>query len=207
MKCSAIVTLRRVAPATVSKSRGVSTGMAENPVLLRCSWHIWTTSTEGFTSQLCNRSATSPISIGAVPELLTLIRTGMSALSTGATSRCNAKQQRNRSHLPQSLVNASATCKAAEDDCLERRKLDQTARPITRSLQGRAGRQRTVLEPLDNVPTLARAAPKPRGNGVSASIRRRRTWAWSYGQNIQMLVVTLRDPKMLRGSSCSECRG
>jgi hypothetical protein len=42
------------------------------------------------------------------------------------------------------------------------------------SLQGRAGRQRTVLEPLDNVSTLVRAAPKPRGNGVSASIRWRR---------------------------------
>jgi hypothetical protein len=29
------------------------------------------------------------------------------------------------------------------------------------------------------------------------------------GQNIQMLVsvVTLREPKMLRGSFCSECRG
>jgi len=27
--------------------------------------------------------------------------------------------------------------------------LDQTARPIARSLQGRAGRQRTVLEPLE----------------------------------------------------------
>src|SRR5229473_4784048 len=49
--------------------------------------------------------------------------------------------------------------------------LDQTARLIARSLQGRAGRQRTVLEPLENVPTLARAAPKPRGHGVSASMR------------------------------------
>jgi hypothetical protein len=40
--------------------------------------------------------------------------------------------------------------------------LDQkTARLIARSLQGRAGRQRTVLEPLENVPTLVRAAPKP----------------------------------------------
>jgi len=53
--------------------------------------------------------------------------------------------------------------------------LDQTVRPIARSLQGRAGRQRTVLEPLENVPTraraaLARAAPKPRGHGVSASM-------------------------------------
>jgi hypothetical protein len=27
--------------------------------------------------------------------------------------------------------------------------LDQTVRPIARSLQGRAGRQRTVLEPLE----------------------------------------------------------
>jgi hypothetical protein len=50
--------------------------------------------------------------------------------------------------------------------------LDQTVRPIARSLQGRAGRQRTVLEPLENVSTLAKAAPKPRGHGVSASIGR-----------------------------------
>src|ERR1700693_625582 len=59
---------------------------------------------------------------------------------------------------------------------------------IARCLQGRAGRQRTVLEPLENVPTFARAAPKPRGNGVSASMRRRRAWAWSNGQNMQMLA-------------------
>ncbi len=49
--------------------------------------------------------------------------------------------------------------------------LDQTVRPIVRGLQGRAGRQRTVLEPSENVSTLARAAPKPRGHGVSASMR------------------------------------
>ena len=29
---------------------------------------------------------------------------------------------------------------AAEDDCLEKEELDQTVRPIARSLQGRAGR-------------------------------------------------------------------
>ena len=49
---------------------------------------------------------------------------------------------------------------------------------------------------------------------LSFSDDRGTTWsarkaAWSYGQNIQMLVsaVTLREPKMLRGSFCSECRG
>src|SRR5215467_9089354 len=31
-------------------------------------------------------------------------------------------------------------------------------------------------EPADTVPTVTRLAPEPRGNGVSASIRRRRGW-------------------------------
>src|SRR5882762_9192222 len=56
------------------------------------------------------------------------------------------------------------------------------------SLQGRAGRQRTVLEPLDNVPALTRAAPKPRGHGVSASMKWSGPRLGRRGQNIQMLV-------------------
>jgi hypothetical protein len=70
-------------------------------------------------------------------------------------------------------VSRSATCKAAENDCLERR---NSVRPCVPSCVAykASGEQRTVLEPLENVPTLARAAPKPRGHGVSASMRWRR---------------------------------
>ena len=38
--------------------------------------------------------------------------------------------------------------------------LDQTVRTIARSLQGRAGRQRTVLEPLENTNARKRRQPK-----------------------------------------------
>src|SRR5713101_7197568 len=50
----------------------------------------------------------------------------------------------------------------------------QTVRPITRSLRGWSGEATDRSKPSDNVPTLERVAPEPRGDGVSASIRRRR---------------------------------
>jgi RNA-directed DNA polymerase len=66
-----------------------------------------------------------------------------------------------------------ATWKAAGNDCLTRR-TDQTAHLIARSLRGWSGEATDRSKPSDNVPTLARVAPEPRGDGVSASIRRRR---------------------------------
>ena len=66
-----------------------------------------------------------------------------------------------------------ATWKAAGNDCLTRR-TDQTAHLIARSLRGWSGEATDRSKPSDNVPTLARVALEPRGDGVSASIRRRR---------------------------------
>ena len=60
----------------------------ESPLWIFCS-QLWTTPTEGFSLQSCNRWAISPISIGGVPTLLTLIRTGVSALRIGGSSRHN----------------------------------------------------------------------------------------------------------------------
>jgi hypothetical protein len=51
--------------------------------------------------------------------------------------------------------------------------IDQTVRPIGRSLRGWSGEATDRSKPSDNVPTLARVAPEPRGDGVSASMRRR----------------------------------
>ena len=68
----------------------------------------------------------------------------------------------------------AATWKAAGNDCLTRR-TDQTAHLIARSLRGRSGEATDRSKPSDNVPTSANLAPEPRGDGVSASIRRR--WA------------------------------
>ena len=65
-----------------------------------------------------------------------------------------------------------ATWKAAGNDCLTRR-TDQTAHLIARSLRGRSGEATDRSKPSDNVPTSANLAPEPRGDGVSASIRRR----------------------------------
>jgi len=53
------------------------------------------------------------------------------------------------------------------------RRIDQTVCPIGRSLRGRSGEATDRSKPSDNVPTLARVASEPRGDGVSASIRRR----------------------------------
>src|SRR5689334_8082304 len=57
--------------------------------------------------------------------------------------------------------------------------------------------------PTDRVPTGTRLAPEPRGDGVSASIRRR--WGWMDGMvNIRELLVNvvIQDkPKVLRGLS------
>jgi hypothetical protein len=51
--------------------------------------------------------------------------------------------------------------------------IDQTVRPIARSLRGWSGEATDRSKPSDNVPTLARVALEPRGDGVSASMRRR----------------------------------
>jgi hypothetical protein len=61
----------------------------------------------------------------------------------------------------------------------------------------------------DNVPTLARVAPEPRGNGASASIRRRgpRLGGMVRIHKRFVSVVTEREPNMLRGSRCSEYGG
>jgi RNA-directed DNA polymerase len=67
----------------------------------------------------------------------------------------------------------AATWKAVGNDCLTRR-TDQTAHLIARSLRGRSGEATDRSKPSDNVPTSANLAPEPRGDGVSASIRRRR---------------------------------
>src|SRR5213594_3841298 len=57
--------------------------------------------------------------------------------------------------------------------------------------------------PTDRVPTVTRLAPEPRGDGVSASIRRR--WGWMDGRvhRRELLVnVVIQDkPKVLRGLS------
>src|SRR5215468_2982280 len=56
-------------------------------------------------------------------------------------------------------------------------------------------------EPADTVPTVTRLAPEPRGNGVSASIRRR--WGWMHGMvntcELSINVVMSTKPKMLLG--------
>ena len=76
------------------------------------------------------------------------------------------------------------------------RRIDQTVRPIARSLRGWSGEATNRSKPPDNVPTPARVAPEPRGNGVSASIRRRGPRLWWQGQNTQtpVSVVTRREP-------------
>src|SRR5712691_11576872 len=55
--------------------------------------------------------------------------------------------------------------------------------------------------PSDKVPTVTRLAPEPRGDGVSASIRRR--WGWIGGMvntgELLINVVTSGKPKMLTG--------
>src|SRR5215475_6626534 len=58
-------------------------------------------------------------------------------------------------------------------------------------------------EPADTVPTVTRLAPEPRGNGVSASIRRRRGWmdGMVNTRELSINVVMSTKPKMLRGLS------
>jgi len=55
--------------------------------------------------------------------------------------------------------------------------------------------------PSDKVPTVTRLTPKPQGDGVSASIKRR--WGWMDGMvnrcELSINVVTRGKPKMLRG--------
>src|SRR5215510_5066603 len=56
-------------------------------------------------------------------------------------------------------------------------------------------------EPADTVPTVTRLAPEPRGDGVSASLRRR--WGWMEGMvntcERSLNVVMSTKPKMLTG--------
>ena len=47
------------------------------------------------------------------------------------------------------------------NDCLTRREIDQTVRPIARSLRGWSGEATDRSKLSDNVPTFARVAPKP----------------------------------------------
>src|SRR5215510_1204113 len=58
-------------------------------------------------------------------------------------------------------------------------------------------------EPADTVPTVTRLAPEPRGNGVSASIRRRRGWMDGMVNTgeLSLNVVMSTKPKMLIGLS------
>ena len=57
--------------------------------------------------------------------------------------------------------------------------------------------------PTDTVPTVIRLAPEPRGDGVSASIRRRGGWMGGMVNTCELLinVVTSDKPKMLTGLS------
>jgi hypothetical protein len=71
-------------------------------------------------------------------------------------------------------ANLSATCKAAENDCLERRNSIRPCVPSHVAYKAERGGNELFWSPWKNVSTLAGAAPKPRGNGVSASIRWRR---------------------------------
>ena len=47
--------------------------------------------------------------------------------------------------------------------------IDQTVRPIARSLLGWSGEATDRSKPSDNGPTFARVAPKPRGHGVQGA--------------------------------------
>ena len=49
--------------------------------------------------------------------------------------------------------------------------IDQTVRPIARSLRGWSGEATDRSKPSDNVPALARVASDPQGNGAPASIK------------------------------------
>src|SRR5215472_10520994 len=63
------------------------------------------------------------------------------------------------------------------------------------------GKVTPCTEPSDTVPTVTRLAPEPRGNGVSASIRRRRGWMDGMVNRCELSinVVTRGKPKMLPG--------
>ena len=63
------------------------------------------------------------------------------------------------------------------------------------------GKVTTRTEPADMVPTVMRLAPEPRGDGASASIRRRGGWMGGMvnTRELSINVVTSGKPKMLRG--------
>src|SRR5260370_30033517 len=55
----------------------------------------------------------------------------------------------------------SATCKAAEDDCLERRNSIKPCVPLHVAYKAERGGNELFWSPWKNVSTFARAAPKP----------------------------------------------
>src|SRR4030095_1963615 len=65
------------------------------------------------------------------------------------------------------------------------------------------GKVTTRIEPADTVPTVTRLAPEPRGDGVSASIKRRRGWMEGKVNRgeLSINVVMSTKPKMLTGLS------
>ena len=64
----------------------------------------------------------------------------------------------------------NATWKAAENDCLERRNSIRPCVPSHVAYKAERGGNELFWSPWKNVSTRVSAAPKPRGNGVSASI-------------------------------------
>src|SRR5271155_4231438 len=81
-----------------------------------------------------------------------------------------------RDLTPGLSASRSATCKAAEDDCLERRNSIRPCVPSHVAYKAERGGNELFWSPWKDVSTLAS-------------------------------VVSRREPKMLRGSSCSEYRG
>ena len=96
-------------------------------------------------------------------------------LLIAAAQRLTGKALALRNEQPQSSLpsgaNRSATWKAAENGCLERRNSVRPCVPSHVAYKAERGGNELFWSPWKNVSTLARAAPKPRGNGVSASIR------------------------------------
>jgi Putative transposase len=78
------------------------------------------------------------------------------------------------------------------------RRIDQTVRPIARSLQGRSGEATDRSKPLDNVPTLARVAPEPRGEVRLADEMVTFRWRDSAHDNAQKLLTLSLDEFLRR---------
>ena len=69
--------------------------------------------------------------------------------------------KRNKKVLGGWSASRSATCKAAENDCLERRNSIRPRVPSHVAYKAERGGNEPFWSTLDNVSTLARAAPKP----------------------------------------------